>query len=170
MLTHGHSDGAYTYYSIAFWPGDSNFTISSICQVLRALKQHLVKDSKELFIVPLRNRFEAFFMGSLNARPQFCQTLPTWCPYLFLIGQLFCCKRRYSFNFTILQKITKIDMSWHFCSLLTTRRIFKEVTVEFRIVGHIHDGIDVHFIYLLKLLKMKNTYVLTDLMKAFMDS
>ena len=57
-----------------------------------------------------------------------------------------------------------------FCSLLSTRRIFKEVTVGFLIVGHTHEDIDEHFSYLSKLLKMKNTYVLADLMKAFMDS
>ena len=39
----------------------------------------------------------------------------------------------------------------------------------FLIVGHIHEDIDVHFSYLSKLLKMKNTYILTDLMNAFMD-
>ena len=57
-----------------------------------------------------------------------------------------------------------------FCSLLIARRVFKEITVGFFIVGHIHEDIDAHFSYLLKLLKMKNTYVLADLMKAFMDS
>ena len=57
-----------------------------------------------------------------------------------------------------------------FCSLLTARRFFKEVIVGFLIVGHTHEGIDAHFSYLSKLLKMKNTYVLSDLMKAFMDS
>ena len=57
-----------------------------------------------------------------------------------------------------------------FCSLLTAKRVFKEVTVGFLIVGHTHEDIDVHFSYLSKLLKMKNTYVLADLMKAFMDS
>ena len=57
-----------------------------------------------------------------------------------------------------------------FCSLLTARRIFKEVTVGFLVVGHTHEGIDAHFSYLSKLLKMKNTYVLANLMKAFMDS
>ena len=56
------------------------------------------------------------------------------------------------------------------CSMLTVQRIFKEVTVEFLVVGHTHEDIDVHFSYLSKLLKMKNTYVLVDLMKAFMDS
>ena len=56
-----------------------------------------------------------------------------------------------------------------FSSLLTARRIFKEVTVGFLVVGHTHEDIDAHFSYLSKLLKMKNTYVLADLIKAFMD-
>ena len=56
-----------------------------------------------------------------------------------------------------------------FCSLLTVRRVFKEVTIGFLIVGHTHEDINAHFSYLSKLLKMKNTYVLADLMKAFMD-
>ena len=64
MLTHGHGDGAYAHYSTAFWPGDSNFTISSICWVLRALERPPMKDSKELFIVPLQNSFfEALLHG-----------------------------------------------------------------------------------------------------------
>jgi hypothetical protein len=49
-----------------------------------------------------------------------------------------------------------------FCSLLTARGIFKEVTVGFLVVGHIHEDIDSYFSYLLKLLKQKNTYVLAD--------
>ena len=57
-----------------------------------------------------------------------------------------------------------------FCSLLTARRVFKEVTVGFLIFGHTYEDIDAHFSYLSKLLKMKNTYVLADLMKAFIDS
>jgi hypothetical protein len=56
-----------------------------------------------------------------------------------------------------------------FCSLLTARGIFKEVTVGFLVVGHTHKDIDAYFNYLSKLLKQKNTYVLADLMKAFMD-
>ena len=50
-----------------------------------------------------------------------------------------------------------------FFSLLTTQRVFKEVTVGFLVVGHTHEDIDVHFSYLSKLLKMKNIYVLADL-------
>ena len=38
MLTYGHGDDAYAHYSIVFWLGNSNFTISSICRVLRTLE------------------------------------------------------------------------------------------------------------------------------------
>ena len=57
-----------------------------------------------------------------------------------------------------------------FSLLLIAQRVFKEVTVGFLIVGHTHKDIDTHFSYLSKLLKTKNTYILIDLMKAFMDS
>jgi hypothetical protein len=57
-----------------------------------------------------------------------------------------------------------------FCSLLTAKGIFKEVTMEFLVVGHTHEDIDAYFSYLSKLLKQKNMYVLADLTKAFMDS
>ena len=56
------------------------------------------------------------------------------------------------------------------CSLLTANGIFKEVTVGFLIVGHTHEDIDAHFSYLSKLFKMKNTNILADFMKAFIDS
>jgi hypothetical protein len=57
-----------------------------------------------------------------------------------------------------------------FYSLLTARHIFKEVMVGFLVVGHTHEDIDAYFSYLSKLVKRRNTYVLADLMKAFMDS
>ena len=57
-----------------------------------------------------------------------------------------------------------------FCSLLTTKSVFKEVIVGFLIVGHTHKDINALFSYFLKLLKMKNTYILPNLMKAFIDS
>jgi hypothetical protein len=57
MLTHGHGDGAYAHYSTALWPADSNFTISSLCRVLRALERAPVKQSKELFRAPPQNSF-----------------------------------------------------------------------------------------------------------------
>ena len=56
-----------------------------------------------------------------------------------------------------------------FLSLLTTRGVFEEIRVGFLLVGHTHEDIDAYFSHLLKPLKSKNTFVLVDLMKAFMQ-
>ena len=73
MLTHGHGDVAYAHYSTAFWPADSNFTISSIYRVLRALERPPVNDSKELFIVPLQN---SFFEALLHGKSRCLASIP----------------------------------------------------------------------------------------------
>ena len=52
-----------------------------------------------------------------------------------------------------------------FLSLLTTRGVFTEIQV-----GHMHEDIDAYFSHLSKALKSKNTFVLANLMKAFMQS
>ena len=171
MLTHGHGDGAYAHYSTPFWPGDSNFTISSICQVLRALERPPVKDSKELFIAPLQN---SFFEALLNGKSRCSASIPpgssNGVPQPILGRPAVPLPKKLFLQLNNSAKDNKNRYVMAFCSLLTARRIFKEVTVGFLIVGHTHEDIDAHFSYLSKLLKMKNTYVLADLMKAFMDS
>ena len=170
MLTHGHNKRAYAHYSIAFWPRDSNFTISSICRVLRDLEQLPVKDSKELFTVPMLNSFEALLhrksrcfasilLSSTNVLPP---PLPGR-PAVSLSKKLF-------LQLDNSAKDNKNQYVMAFCSLLTVKRVFKELTIGFLIVDHTYKDIDAHFSYLSKLLKMKNTYILADLMKAFMDS
>lgn len=56
-----------------------------------------------------------------------------------------------------------------FCSLLTSRRVFKEVAVGFLTVGHTHEDIDGCFSYLSRRLWKNNIYDFADLMKSFMD-
>ena len=73
MLMHGHGDGAYAHYSTAFWPEGSNFTISSICRVLRALERPPVKDSKELFIAPPQN---SFFKALVHEKSRCSASIP----------------------------------------------------------------------------------------------
>ena len=171
MLTHGHGDGAYAHYSTTFWPGDSNFTISSICRVQRPLERPTVKDLKELFIVPPQN---SFFEALLHGKSRCSASIPlgsaNMVPPLFLGRPAIPLSKKLFLQLDNSAKDNKNQYIMAFCSLLTTRRIFKEVTIGFLIVGHTHDDIDAHFSYLSKLLKMKNTYVLSDLMKAFMDS
>jgi hypothetical protein len=47
---------------------------------------------------------------------------------------------------------------------------FEEVKLEFLVVAHKHEDIDGCFGYLSKKLRKQNSYVLADLMKAFMVS
>ena len=171
MLTHGHGDGAYAHYSTAFWPKDSNFTISSICQALRALERPPVKDSKELFIAPPQN---SFFKVLLHRKSRCSVSIPSGSangvPPPFPRRLAVPLPKKLFLQLDNSAKDNKNRYIMAFCSLLTARRVFKEVTVGFLIVGHTHEDINAHFSYLSKLLKMKNTYVLADLMKAFMDS
>ena len=171
MLTHGHGDGAYAHYSKAFWLRDSNFTISSICRVLRALERPPVKDSKELFIAPPQN---SFFEALLHGKSRCSASIPpgsaNGVPQPILGRPAVPLPKKLFLQLDNSAKDNKNRYVMAFCSLLTARRVFKEVTVGFLIVGHTHEDIDAHFSYLSKLLKMKNTYVLADLMKAFMDS
>ena len=57
-----------------------------------------------------------------------------------------------------------------FLSLLTTRGVFKEIQVGFLLVGYTHKDIDAYFNHLSKALKSRNTFVVADLMKAFIES
>ena len=171
MLTHGHDDGAYAHYSTAFKPEDSNFTISSICRVLRALEQPLVKDLKELFFAPSQN---FFFKAHLHGKSRCSTSIPpssaNMVPPPFSNRPVVPLPKKLFLQLDNSAKDNKNRYVMAFCSLLTTRRIFKEEIVGFLIVGHTHEDIDAHLSYLSKLLKMKNTYVLADLINAFMDS
>ena len=130
-----------------------------------------MKDLKELFIAPPQN---SFFKVLLHGKSRCSASIPPSStnmvpppipgrPVVLLPKKLF-------LQLDNSAKDNKNRYVMAFCSLLTTKRIFKEVIVGFLIVGNTHEDIDAHFSYLSKLLKMKNMYVLADLMKAFMDS
>ena len=144
---------------------------NKICRVLRALERLLVKDSKELFIAPPQN---SFFEVLLHGKSRCSALIPpgsaNGVPPPFPGRPAVPLPKKLFLQLDNSAKDNKNRYVIAFCSLLTTRRVFKEVTLGFLIFGHTHEDIDVHFSYLSKLLKMKNTYVLADLMKTFMDS
>ena len=130
-----------------------------------------MKDLKKLFIAPLQN---SFFEALLHGKSRCSVSIPLGSandvPPPFPRRPTVSLSKKLFLQLDNSAKDNKNRYVMAFCSLLTARRVFKEVTVGFLIVGHTHEDIDAHFSYLLKLLKMKNTYVLADLMKAFMDS
>ena len=126
MLTHGHSNGAYAHYSTAFWPGDSNFTISFICRVLRALERPPVKDLKELFIAPPQNSFEALLHGksrcSASIPPSSAKMVPPPIPGIPAV-QL---PKKLFLQLDNSAKDNKNRYVMAFCSLLTARRVSRK--------------------------------------------
>ena len=54
MVAHGHADGAYAHYSPSSWPGDSNFTISSLAKLFRRLEGAPIQETGDLFLIRLR--------------------------------------------------------------------------------------------------------------------
>jgi hypothetical protein len=162
---------AYAHYSTALWPSDSNFIISSLSRVLRALEQPTIIQSRELFQAPPQNSFfDTLLYGKSQCfssilSSEGCDVVPSppqRCPTVPLLKKLY-------LQLDNSAKDNKNRFVMAFYSLLTTRDIFKEVTVGFLVVGHIHEDINAYFSYLSKLLKQKNTYVLADFIKTFMD-
>ena len=130
-----------------------------------------MKDSKELFIAyPQNSIFKALLHGKSRCSASIPPGSANGVPLPFPGRRAVPLPKKLFLQLDNSAKDNKNRYVMAFCSLLTTRRVFKEVTVGFLIVGHTHEDIDAHFSYLSKLLKMKNTYVLADLMKAFMDS
>ena len=130
-----------------------------------------MKDSKEQFIAPPQNSFfEALLYRKSRCSPSIPSGSANGVPPPFPGRPAMPLPKKLFLQLDNLVKDNKNRYVMAFCSLLTARRVFKEVTVGFLIVGHTHEDINAHFSYLSKHLKMKNTYVLADLMKAFMDS
>ena len=155
MLKYGHDNGAYADYSAALWPVGSNFTILSLCHVLRALKRAAVKQPKELFRAPPQNSFFDTLLhrksrcSSSIWNSEGCNDIPS-SSWGRPAGPLL--KRLY-LQLDNSTKDNKNKFVMAFCSLFTARDIFKDVTVGFLIVKHIHKDIDAYFSYLSKLLK-----------------
>ena len=165
MVTHGHVDGAYAHYSNELWPNDSNFTVSSFARLLRTLERPPSRDSKVLFEHPPHNDF---FCKLLRGKSRCLEALPpaTGPPIAPLKSLL---KNLY-LQLDNCAGTNKNRFVMAYLSLLTARKVFKEIQVGFLMVGHTHEDIDAYFSYLSKKLKNANTFVLPDLMKEFMTS
>ena len=130
-----------------------------------------MKDLKELFIAPPQNSFfEVLLHGKSRCFASILSGSTNMVPSPFPRRPAILLPKKLFLQLDNSAKDNKNRYVMAFCSLLTTRRVFKEVIVGFLIVGHTHKDIDAHFSYLSKLLKVKNTYILANLMKAFMDS
>ena len=165
MVSHGHGDGAYAHYSPHCWLGDSNATISSLARLFRRLEGPSVRESGTLLQYPPQNSlFEALLRGKSR-----CLDLLPRTEGIDMEGRKPLPRKLY-LQLDNSAKDNKNKYLMAFLSLLIARGVFKEIQAGFLLVGHTHEDIDAYFSHLLKALKSKNTFVLADLMKAFMQS
>ncbi|KAL3694056.1 hypothetical protein R1sor_007707 [Riccia sorocarpa] len=162
MLTHGREPGIFCHLSlIGLWPGDPNFTVSSLARCLRDLEQVLgngdhtgdlsrTTSNQSLFMCLLdQTAFKAtlgregavdsiyFELHGSGSEPTAAtDTVPTTftkLPRAFLLQ---------------MDNSAKDNKNIHvlaFCSELVKRGIFETVDVNFLMVGHTHEDIDALF-------------------------
>ena len=165
MVSHGHKDDAYTHYSPHCWPRDSNATISSLARLFRRLEGPSIREFGALFEYPPQNSlFEA-----LLRRKSRCLDLLPHTEGMDFQGHKPLSRKLYLQLDNSAKDNKKKDLMV-FLSLLTAHDVFEEIQASFLLVGHMHEDIDAYFSHLSKALKSKNTFVLADLMKAFMQS
>ena len=164
MIAHGHGDVWYAHYGLDIFPSDSNHTMGSIAKLLRDLELPLKHSSRDLFN---GGRSTPLFAALLDGAEMCESSLHPSCgnpiaalPLLPILNlQLDNTsgdnKNRYVFAF---------------CSLLTLHNVFKEVYINFLIVGHTHDDIDTLFGRWSYKLRGADYPTLPLLMKSFMDT
>ena len=140
MIAHGHGDVRYAHYGLDIFPTDSNHTVGSIARLLRDLEAEPKYSSCHLFATndPIRPLSKAVLEGheiceeSLPPRPEEVVQPERLPPTLTL--QL----DNASGN-------NKNRWVFAFCSLLVHRVVFREIYINFLIVGHTHKDIDALF-------------------------
>ena len=163
MIAHGHGDVRYAHYGLNIFPHDSNYTIGSMAKLLRDLEGPPKSSSRELFVglgstALFRGILKGAEMCAASLAPQPEALVPAIALPPILNVQMD--------NATGNNKNKYVFAYW---SLLVAKRIFREVYVNFMIVGHTHDDIDALFGRWSMLLKKENFPTILALMKSFMD-
>ena len=163
MLVHGHSDVRYAHYGLDLYPHDANYIVGSFAKLLCDLELPPKSSSRALF----QNARSSLLYEALLHGAKACESsLP---PPL-----------EHQLSGTPLPPILNVKMDnamgdnknrFVFCfwSLLVANKIFREVYVNFMIVGHTHDDVDALFGRWSMALKKESFSTIPLLMKSFMD-
>ena len=164
MIAHGHGDVRYAHYGLDIYPMNPNHTIGSIAKLLRDLEGVPRSASRSLFTEEGEQSTltKALLKGAEICResllptvegPEGAKQLP---PILTLQLDNACADNKNRWVFA-------------FCSMLVYKRIFREVYINFLIVGHTHEDIDALFGRWSTRLKTRDYPTVPLLMKSFMD-
>ena len=163
MISHGHGDIWYAHYGLDIFPHDSNYTIGSMAKLLRDLEKPPKSSSRELFV---GSGSIALFRSILKGVEMCKASLP---PQPKTVLQATPLPPILNVQMDNATRDNKNRYVYAFWSLLVAKRIYREVYVNFMIVGHTHDDIDALFGRWSMLLKKENFPTIPALMKSFMD-
>ena len=163
MLAHGHGDVRYAHYGLDLYPYDANYIVGSIAKLLRDLELPPKSTTRQLFVnlrsIPL---YEALLHGAKVCESSLPPPLEPPIPATPLPPNL-------NVQMDNATSDNKNQFVFCFWSLLVANRIFREVYMNFMIVGHTHDDIDVLFKRWSMALKKESFPTIPMLMKSFMD-
>ena len=164
MIAHDHGDVRYAHYGLDIFPTDSNHTVGSIAKLLRDLESESKVSSQKLFVRddPIHPLSIAILKGS-----EICVESLATCPTQVMEPQLL--SPTLTLQLDNASGNNKNRWVFAFCSLLVYRAIFREVYINFLIVGHTHEDIDALFGRWSTMLKTKDYLTIPRLMKSFMD-
>ncbi|KAL3676114.1 hypothetical protein R1sor_026062 [Riccia sorocarpa] len=160
MLTHGRDPGAYCHLSLTgLWPGDPNFTITSLAKCLRDLEQ--VPDDDDHTGDLSRTTSTTPLFASLLDQTAFKATMGNEGVvdsnyFKYIESRQTHAVRETETTFKKLPPIFMLQMdnsakdnkNQHvlaFCSELVIRGVFEIVEVNFLMVGHTHEDVDALF-------------------------
>ena len=139
MLAHGHANVQYAHYDLDVFSHDSNYTIGSMAKLLRDLELPPKSSSRELFTnSKSTNLFKAVLEGADMCNASLPPLPNTLAPAMKLPPIL-------NVQMDNATRDNKNRYVFCFWSLLVANKIFREVYVNFMIVGHTHDDIDALF-------------------------
>ena len=163
MLAHGHGDVTYAHYGLDLYPHDANYIVGLFAKLLWDLELPPKSFTQALF---QNAQSTPLYEALLHGAEAYESSLPP--------------PMEYQLSSTPLPPILNVQMDnatgdnknkFIFCfwSLLVANKIFREVYVNFMIVGHTHDDIDALFGRWSMALKKESFPTIPLLMKSFMD-
>jgi hypothetical protein len=163
MIAYGHGDVRYAYYGLDIYLSDLNHIVGSIAKLLRGLESPPVYSTRQMFVgggsSPLFQVLlpgTAMCEGSLPLLLRSPVEATAFLPILNIQLDNACSDNRSRYVFS-------------FFSLLVHKGVFREVYVNFLLVGHTHEDIDAMFGRWSRRLRENDYPTLPTLMKSFMD-
>ena len=165
ILAHGHGDVRHAHYGLDIYPHDVNYTVGSFARLLRDLEQVPKSSSRQLFAESGRHPlFKAVLQGASDVcSPYLPSALENPAPAKPLPPIL---------HVQMDNAVSDNKNRFVFCfwSLLVAKGIFREVYVNFMLVGHTHDDIDALFGRWSMALKKEDFPTIPLLMRSFMEN